>query len=744
MLLILSLPVFAQQIGQWRNYTNMGVVTDAAEDSRGIWAATSGGAFHFNTSTNSFLTLNTVSYNRVLSTVGRSSAIAIDKYGKLWLGNQDGIIDIYDPETGDYISRLLDIVNSPKNQKRINEIVFSGDTAFISTNFGISLVDADSFYFYDSFSKFGSFPQDISVRSVQFHKGITFVATENGIARQKSPGANLSDPQSWANYIIQQGLPSNNVTKLFTYRDTVIASTDKGLARFENDAWQPFVPQLNSRKVVDSYLKADTLYLALSDALLRYFNGVIQEVYVHPTGNITGIASIAGNTIYLTSTSGLLKFTSGTQAEVLIPIGPNTNNFMGITVDREGNLWSGTGTQIPPAVGVNKFDGTNWTNYNTSNIPGAIANTYFKVYAAPDNSIYMLSWGDGFTRLNSNGSFKIFNASNTPFKGIPEAENYLVIEGAASDSKGRMWFSSYGSSNASPLGVLGADDSIRVYHNDLTRQVIQTYSLLIDQNDTKWMIVSTFGQEYGQELFYFNENRTFYKDDVNGWGRVNKAMGLNSDIINAIALDRRNELWIGGSNGINILSNTSQPRSRLREIFSFSNQNINALAVDALNQKWVATNQGVYLLSPDGSKLVAHYDMENSPLPENSVNSIAIDNNSGTVYFATESGLTSLTTTAVNPRSEFSDIYVSPNPLRLRGNETATITIDGLIRDSNIKIFTVSGSLVASFASEGGRVAQWNGLDMQGRSIPSGIYIIVAYDAEGSNVATTKLAVIRE
>ena len=37
----------------------------------------------------------------------------------------------------------------------------------------------------------------------------------------------------------------------------------------------------------------------------------------------------------------------------------------------------------------------------------------------------------------------------------------------------------------------------------------------------------------------------------------------------------------------------------------------------------------------------------------------------------------------------------------------------------------------------------WDGKDLEGKAVNSGIYIIVAYDKEGNSVATSKVAVLR-
>ena len=67
-----------------------------------------------------------------------------------------------------------------------------------------------------------------------------------------------------------------------------------------------------------------------------------------------------------------------------------------------------------------------------------------------------------------------------------------------------------------------------------------------------------------------------------------------------------------------------------------------------------------------------------------------------------------------------------------------------MIRDTDIKIVSVSGKLVREFSSAGGRVAFWDGRDDNGDFVNSGVYIVIAFDQEGNSVETGKIAVLRE
>jgi len=733
--ILITLPVYAQQLGIWKNYSNMKSIVDARVTDNGVWAATKGGAFFYDFSTKSFLQLTK---DKGLSNNSLTS-MTIDNYGKIWFGSENGAIDVYDPEKNEFVKRILELYNSDKTLKKVNSLRVQGDTIFASTDFGLSLIDAKTYFFLDTYMKFGSLPSDTRVRS-SYTNDVLYVLTDAGVAIQKKGATNLSAPESWRNISTTDGLPSNLAFEAVNYKGTLVMSTDKGLTSLSGDTWVPLMNgYFRNIPITDLEIKGDTLLILTANKLWYYINGTIVKDRQLPFA-ATKIMS-AGDLYMGTHNEGIIKPGTVQDYEQYAPDGPSSIFFPGIAVDKEGNLWSGSGSGTN-ATGFYKYDGEKWTNYSKVDVPGANLNTVFKVYVAPDNTIYFMTHGDGFYRLR-NGQFQAFNAHNTEMTGIPKDINYVVIEGISVDSKGNLWFANYGTESKKPLGVLRTDSTWQFIDNSIRNEVVNTYDLIVDQNDTKWLIVGKESAVNGEAVYYYNE-KPLTSSDVNGWGVINTEDGLNSGTVNAIALDRRGELWIGTGSGINIIPDPKRPNARMMTVFSLRSQVISAITVDALNQKWVGTQQGVFLLSPDGTKLLASYNTENSALPSDIIKSISIDHSSGIVYFGTDFGLTSLTTSAVNPVETFSEMFIYPNPVVVTKDNPVVITIDGLIRDSEIKILNISGKLINSFSSPGGRVANWDGRDSEGNSVPSGIYLIVAYDQEGSSVASAKVAILNK
>src|SRR5690606_28983015 len=109
--------------------------------------------------------------------------------------------------------------------------------------------------------------------------------------------------------------------------------------------------------------------------------------------------------------------------------------------------------------------------------------------------------------------------------------------------------------------------------------------------------------------------------------------------------------------------------------------------------KWIATtSSGVFCVSPNGQETLHRFTKDNSPLPSNNVLDIAIDPDSGVVYFATGNGLVAYKGTNTAPRENLESLRAFPNPVR--PNFAGNVTIDGLTSRANVKITDVNGNLV--------------------------------------------------
>ncbi len=726
----------SQQFSNWHNYSDMKNIESIAVSDSAIMGATDGGGFFYNISDNSFKT-----FHRTDGLEGVSlTSVTVDKSGKIWFGSNSGIIDVYNPETNDF-KTILDIYNSDKSSKRINGLSSSGDTIIVSTDFGISLINANNYFFFDTFFKFGNFPANIKVNS-SLKTTVLYACTDRGVAIQKAGATNLSAPESWNVYTTGDGLPSNNIRKIISFNGSIITATANGLGSFNGTSWLNYIPELKSMFINDIFPEGDSLFIVTNNNYIYLYRNNILTQLLFTQDNISTINYSSSEGILAGTNKGILKLSDNS---FIYPNGPQANLFPSMAVDANENLWSASGTDVS-GVGFYKFDGTDWFNYNTSNTQELPTNFYHTVYVSPDNTIYLGSWGQGFITISPDGTITNYNGQNTGMQGINTNVDFLVINGFHIDSKNNLWVLNHG---AIDRKILSMEDSEKQWtHFSVpptgTQYNDKYFNLAIDQYNTKWFCSQA--QSSRQGLYFFNEGNSTSSSQDDVYEFITTP-DINNNFVSSIKVDRRGDVWVGTGLGVNIITNTYSittgiPKLIITSVFSLRQQSVTALAVDPLNQKWVGTNQGLILVNSDGTSLLTTLNTTNSPLPSNQITSLAIDENTGTVYVGTDKGLTSFVTTAVKPKEAFDELTIYPNPLLLNSNSNL-VTIDGLIRDTDIKILTISGKLVKEYSSPGGRVAVWDGRDDFGKLVPSGVYFIVAFDKEGNSVAKGKIAVLK-
>lgn len=730
--------ISAQQFINWKNYTSLKNVQDVIIYDGGFWSAANGGAYSYSSSSADFAVLHKSEGLKGLSL----TSVTIDSLGRVWFGSAEGVIDIYNPNEKSF-DVILDIFNSNQTNKRINDLAFSGDTIIVSTDYGVSLIDVNSFLFYDTFFKFGDFTTNTRVNST-LKSGLFYVCTDEGIAIQKPGAVNLSAPESWNVYSMQQGLPSDKTLKAGLFQNNLIVSTDKGISMFSNGSWSNFIIELTNKNINDFQISGDSILILSDNNIYIYYNSVLNQIY-HSESNLTRIQSRPDFGTVCASNNGTLFLNNELVGDFISPNAPPVNQFPSISVDSKSKLWSASGKD-GRGMGYYTYDENDWQVFNTSNVPNMPTNDIYSAYTTGASG-YLGFWGSGFLEVNGD-TRKFYNSGNTIMRGIPDNPNFIVITGFGNDSRNNLWILNYWSVDRSNLYMLTPDSIWYGFTIPAAQgRVLNGHdNLAIDPYDTKWfncLDVSRLG------LFYFNENKTYDDPSDDKSDYLTTANGLNTNDIRDIVVDRRGDVWIGTSLGVNTISNTSSVLSGsssgldIRSVFVLRQQAINAIAVDPINQKWIGTNEGLLLVNSDGSKLLATFTSQNSALLSNTIRSIAIDENKGIVYAGSDEGLTSFETPYIKPAESFDKLFIYPNPFTISTGENL-VTIDGLVRDSEIKVITINGTLVTQFFSPGGRTAYWDGKDDNGDLVSTGVYIIVAFDSEGNNVVTGKVAVLRE
>ena len=234
--------------------------------------------------------------------------------------------------------------------------------------------------------------------------------------------------------------------------------------------------------------------------------------------------------------------------------------------------------------------------------------------------------------------------------------------------------------------------------------------------------------------------------------RFTTSDNLYSNRILALKKDQDGVMWIGTSaglnsyDGVNLYRHVGDPTGQSGPL---ENQ-INQIIVDDANNKWFATTGGLSILrgerSPWDSTAWIGFTVENSGLVDNNVNTVFVDPDKSEALIGTENGLSIYRGSFAEIQEEFDKMIGGPNPFIISDSENKYI-IRNLLYNSEVKIFTLNGQLIRKLNTDnntvdGGR-AEWDGRDLNGKLVGSGVYLYFAYSENGKSKAG-KVAVIRD
>jgi Two component regulator propeller len=325
--------------------------------------------------------------------------------------------------------------------------------------------------------------------------------------------------------------------------------------------------------------------------------------------------------------------------------------------------------------------------------------------------------------------------------------NRTAISGLSFDRDTNLWICNYNAD--APIAVRKPNGILRNFKNapaDILTQVV------VDNNGYKWFVVGFNG---GVLVYDSGANLDSEADDRYRLLNTTNSV-LPTPTVNTLAVDADGDVWVGtrqgvvsfecGSNIFNAELCKGTRQTIVVDDFSgylLQNEDVRAVAVDGANRKWFGTTNGIFVHSPDGRTLVERYTTGNSPLPDNTINEIAINGENGEVWIATEKGVVSLRGEATQGgRINQTTAYAYPNPV-MPGYE-GPVAIYGLARDANVKITDASGTLIYEGTALGGQ-AVWNGRDYLGRRAASGVYFIYATSVENfdsPDTFVTKVVII--
>ena len=762
LLLLSALQLQAQSTGSWKAFPSFYNVTRMEEGGGKVWVLASGNLMSHDTQTGetSVYTKGSPLSDATIADIGWNATarrlLVVYANGNMDLLSADGTA----ANLSDYYNKSLTY------DKTVHAIVMDGRNAYLATAFGIVKVNMQRAEIDDTYT-LGTAVHDILVEGHTL-----YAATDKGLLRA-SDADNLLQADSWK---VLNASPWTAVARL---DGTLWAAAQGNVSAIDTrtgqatERWQPYYTRtqrtagrlifygsgtraffLNADKSINSvgydncyawrYNEADGTWWAGTD------NGQALHLSFGTDGTVT---VLAGN---------------------IIPNSPHSNHFGNMKMTGSTLITvPGIGSDNRPGT-VQLWDGSTWTFFDESFVP-ALGHRYrglTDMAADPtDPARVIVSGSCGVYEFRNGQLQRSWNLDNSPLqpavtvtKNNPASvwPDYTCVYTVAVDAQGTLWCANSISPSTSLLSMDKDGNWTAHPHSELMvsvdgslRSMDAMYGMMFDSRSLLWFTNKDYRRPalvaYRTGTDALKAYTTFINEDL---------ATVDVSEVRCVAEDLDHSLWIGTNagplqlpaadisnndpNAAAIFNQVKVPRNDGTNLADYllADVAVKCIAVDGAGRKWMGTdNNGLYLISADNMTQLLHFTAENSPLPSNDVESVAVNGTTGEVFVGTAAGLCSYMGDASLPAETMTkdNVYAYPNPVR--PGFSGRVTVVGLTLNADVKIVTASGTLVAEGRSNGGTFT-WDLADLKGRRVASGVYMVQTATADGGKGTVCKIAVV--
>ena len=752
----------AEQIGSWKVYLSYHNATKSVTMGKTIYTVANGDLYSYDTEDSEVRTYDNLG---ILNDVDIVDIGYSQEAKKIILIYSNCNIDLLDAD--DNVQNLSALKDKSIIGKEISNMCIYGSMAYLSTGFGFIEVDMKEGVFRNTY-RLGFEAKGIAVNDEKI-----FLATTTGLF-VCSKTTNMQLQTNWTRH--------HNFVKwsrLLFHGDQLVSVCNDTLYQIDPQQAHKAEKVCNDKSTISFLSEANgMLFWGKSDDI-RY-SSVLPAYTIVKEENTWSDVTYQGGTYWVSDKyKGLQGYKiADKQIQVsvssIIPNSPVRNlsyrlGWVGNRLLVAGGINTVAGRDFFKLPTAMYMEDGQWTNFEEmTEIPENYQNLYLanttNLVQDPNDPTHH------FASLHRNGLFeyrngkfvRFYNCDNSPLNSIlPMSKyymNYVSCAGLKYDTEGNLWM--LNSETDTIVRVMKPNGKWEALYYEPIKNASLCDNILLHSTgmvfltsrrmdkrglfciDTKGSLANTKNDEYILHKEITNQDETVYTPD--------EFYGICED------LDGR--IWFGTNMGLFVIDD---PTTVFEKKFRFTQVKVNrndgsgladyllsglpitCIAVDGANRKWVGTqNNGVFLVSADGQETIHHFTTADSPLLSDAVQDIAVNSITGEVAIGTENGLCSYMSDAIDSAEDLvkDDVLVYPNPVR--SDYTGPIAIKGMTMDAEVKILSSSGQLVWRGVSSGGLVT-WNGCNMSGKRVASGIYHVVANNDAGNKAIVTRIIIIK-
>jgi hypothetical protein len=761
-LILISTTTNAQlAMGKWRTHLAYNNVEQIAQTENKIFAVSEGSLFSvdkvdFGLEFYSKVSgLNDNNISRIEYDIVSKQLLIVYANGNIDLLSSGGVINIIDL----YIKQI-------SSSKKINNITFYDDFAYLSMEFGILVINMKKREIADTYF-IGTNATEVKVLNTIINNGKIYAASVSTIYTSNANHPNLVNYEYWNT---MTGLPgSGNIQMLTTFDGKLLLQRNGKLYLQNSD--QAWTSILTDETVSYLSISGNNLFILNSSNQLYLVDKQLNKTLLEGMGAVSDTEyDLSAKTCWFAGNDqGVISYnmtTATPEIQKFKPAGPAVNVPWDMTFGGQklfvvqGGRWSAQ-YQKPGIVMI--YENGAWTNIPASaisSVTGVPPLDFMNVAVDPtDNKhFFVTSYGTGLYEFKNNELFKWHNPTNSTLESVIENLPFLYtrLDGATYDANGNLFLlNSNVNGGIQILSFEGVWEKLR--NPELNKPTLGKL-IISNQNPNQKWITSV---RYTPGLIVYDDNGTLtnLNDDkitlLNAFKDPDTGEAIVPINFYTIAQDKNGVIWVGTEQGPLLFYNTSRafdagyncsrvkiPRNdgTNQADYLLVNERIKAIAIDGANRKWLGTeSSGVYLMSENGQEVIHHFNTTNSPLLSNNIMSIAINPVTGEVFFGTDRGIVSYQSDAAESSGVYNNVYAYPNPVREGFN--GVITITGLVDNTQVKITDLNGNVVCSTISNGS-LATWNGKDLHGRKVSTGVYLVICANEDGTQSTVTKILVI--